>query len=286
MEPSIKSNLGIDGLKKLCIILALMLIMLMAMSIIQAQNEFVINLSDKIILGPQDKLVIEVYGENRVSIAYSRSPEIAIELAESLESSFQGLITLRLLNTSNVTTIKYEILFFSLKQFNLTIAEISIDEGRRILGSYVCPANVTLRLSMSLAPQQEAKAQEKSELAIPISFWSIDPWKIAVYCVFIPLFGVTAILDLKDMKRRKAGRWGLNDSIALVLRYMFYAFLLSFIAVAIGTLGMFIYSSLTAFSVDLKLGDLLTSFLLFSGLAAFYGIAKWRGWYELIDEED
>jgi len=285
MEPSIKFNSGIDGVKKLCIILALMLIMLMTTSIIHAQNEFIINLGDKIILGPQDKLVIEVYGEDRVSIAYLQSPEIAVELVEFLQSSFQGLVTLRLVNTSNVTTIKYEILFYSLKPFNLTIAEISINEGKRILGSYVCPANVTLKLSMSLALRQEARAR-RSNLAIPVSFWSVDPWKIAVYCVFIPLFGVTAILDLKDMKRRKAGRWGLNDSIALMLRYMFYAFLLSFIAVAVGTLGIFIYSSLTASSVDLKLGDFLISFLLFSGLAISYGIAKWRGWYELIDEED
>jgi len=172
-----------------------------------------------------------------------------------------------------------------MKPFNLTLAKLVRGMGEMELRTYRCPGNMTFKLVVPLALKSSA-SYGSSEIAMPISFWSIEPWKIAVYCIFIPLFGVTAFLDLKDMKRRKVGRWSLNDSIALILRYMFYALMLSFIAIALGTLGVFVYSSVMAFSIDLKLGDLLASFILFSVVAVFYGLARWRGWYELIDEED
>ncbi|MCS7139672.1 MAG: hypothetical protein N3F04_07030 [Candidatus Nezhaarchaeota archaeon] len=229
--------------------------------------------------------MVEVQGSDRVFVMYRRDPNVLVELAEAFGASFEGIIILRL-NISKFSVIDYDLSFYSISPYNLTISKISTTDGKRVIASYACPAGVTLRLIMELTATPASGIREPSMSSIPASFWLIDPWKLLVYCFFISLFGATAFLDLKDMKRKKAGRWSLNDSIALILRYMFYAFLLSFVAITILTFGMFIYSSLTAFSLELKLGGLLTSLIMFLIIAIIYGLARWRGWYELIDEED
>ncbi|MHC1637489.1 MAG: hypothetical protein ACXQTU_04895 [Candidatus Nezhaarchaeales archaeon] len=271
-------------MKKL-IFLALLVALALSLVIVHAQEQTIVEISDKVMLDSQELFIVKFHGEERVIVVYSTPPQVSVEVRELSASSFEGLIALGILNTSNDKVYKCELLFSSIKPFNLTLIKFMHNVGEVELRTYQCPGNITFKLIVPLASKSSI-SHNTNEVIVPISFWSIEPWKIAVYCVFIPLFGVTALLDLKDMKRRKAGRWSINDSIALVLRYMFYAFMLSFIAIAIGTFGMFVYSSATSFSIDLKFGDLLTSFILFSVVAVFYGLARWRGWYELIDEED
>jgi hypothetical protein len=118
----------------------------------------------------------------------------------------------------------------------------------------------------------------------------IAPFEMMLYLLIIVLFLVTGFLNLKDLKKLRQDKWTRQDSVALMLRMLFYAFLLNFLlTVGIGT-GILLLTTLRILgSLQLVLPLTLTSLqlsfsvLLVTGIT--YGLAKWKDWFDLVDAE-
>jgi fatty acid desaturase len=117
----------------------------------------------------------------------------------------------------------------------------------------------------------------------------IQPFEIVLWLLIIVLFLVTGFLNLKDLKKMRQEKWTKQDSGALMLRILFYAFLLNFLlTMAIGA-GILLLTALSSeVSIQLVLAltpTLQVSFgaLVVSGVT--FGLAKWKDWYDLVDAE-
>jgi hypothetical protein len=100
------------------------------------------------------------------------------------------------------------------------------------------------------------------------------------------------ILNIRDMKIRKRDRWVKKDSIAMIIRVLFYGFLITFAIVELEalilTFGSFLLQFLTGKNLPMHISK---SFLILPVIPVIltgiiYGVAKKREWYELIDEEE
>ena len=118
----------------------------------------------------------------------------------------------------------------------------------------------------------------------------IPPFEMMLYLLVVVLFIVTGFLNLKDLKKLRQDKWTRQDSVALMLRTLFYAFLLNFLLTVTIEAGILIITTLRSpGSLRLVLPLTLTSLelefgvLLVTGIT--YGLAKWKDWFDLVDAE-
>ena len=265
------------------LILVLLLAVQMSLISVSAQEQATVEVrSDRIPLASGEALIVKLYGRERVVTLYSFPSSAKVELVESHRQGwFYGSVVVKP-NLSVEEICEGEFILRSLSSFNLTLAKMGTGSEYPIK-TYVCPANVTLRLLVRLESERDLKPASAS---VPALLFDVDPWALIPHAIFTPLFGATLMLDLRDMKRRKASRWSRLDGIALTVKYLFYASLVSLTAVTLWTLGWSIYTSLTTGVASIKLGSLLASSIASSAMGLTYVVARRRGWYELIDEED
>jgi len=118
----------------------------------------------------------------------------------------------------------------------------------------------------------------------------ITAFEIALYLLIVLLFVVTGFLNMKDLQNMRQDKWTRQDSVALMLRSLFWAVLLSFLLIGAINAGILLFtvlkvplSSQTVLAwVLLSLEFLLGVFLL---TGVVYGLARWKDWYDLIDAE-
>jgi len=118
----------------------------------------------------------------------------------------------------------------------------------------------------------------------------IAPFEMMLYVLIVVLFLVTGFLNLKDLKKLREDKWTRQDSVALMLRMLFYAFLLNFLLTMTIDAGILLLTTLKSpASLQLVLPLTLTSLQLSFGMllvtGVTYGLAKWRDWYDLVDAE-
>jgi hypothetical protein len=118
----------------------------------------------------------------------------------------------------------------------------------------------------------------------------IPPFEMMLYLLIVVLFLVTGFLNLKDLKKMRRDKWTRQDSVALILRILVYAFLLNFLltlVIAAGILLLTALRSLTSLQLvlPLTLTSLELSFAVLLVTAVTYGLAKWKDWYDLVDAE-
>ena len=118
----------------------------------------------------------------------------------------------------------------------------------------------------------------------------IKPFEIMLFLLIVILFLVTGFLNLKDLKKIRQDKWTRQDSVALTLRMLFYAFLLNLLLTITINVGVLLLTALK-FPVSLQrvfpltLPSLEFSFGVWVATGITYGLAKWRDWYDLIDAE-
>lgn len=117
----------------------------------------------------------------------------------------------------------------------------------------------------------------------------IPPFEMMLYLLIVVLFLVTGFLNLKDLKKLRQDKWTRQDSVALMLRFFFYAFLLNFLLVMVEA-GILLLTALRSpASLQLVLPLILTSLQFSFGLllvmGVTYGLAKWKDWFDLVDAE-
>lgn len=115
---------------------------------------------------------------------------------------------------------------------------------------------------------------------------------IISYAVILTLFILVGILNIKDMKVKKRDRWVKKDSIAMIIRVLFYGFLISFAIIELEALilmfGRFSLQFFAGKSLPIYVSRslLILPILPVILIGVVYAIAKKREWYELIDEEE
>jgi hypothetical protein len=111
-----------------------------------------------------------------------------------------------------------------------------------------------------------------------------------LYLLIVVLFLVTGFLNLKDLKKMRRDKWTRQDSVALMLRILVYAFLLNFLLTLVIAAGILLLTALRSlaslqFVLPLTLTSLELSFAVLLVTAVTYGLAKWKDWYDLVDAE-
>ncbi|OYT56050.1 MAG: hypothetical protein B6U77_00545 [Candidatus Hecatellales archaeon ex4484_218] len=231
---------------------------------------------------------IRYAGEKDVYVVLPQLPKnFTVESAKVVGEKVGGLIIISAENMKKAGIFDCSLAFFSTAPYNLNVSLLKGNDVKPI-SQYICPANITVQLNLVLALNLKEPVPE-GQIFIQQFFMNTfsrfaSGWEFAVYLIFIPLFMVTGFLNLHDMKRKKE-KWTKQDSVALILRHVFYAFLFCFIIVSIVSLGLLVYSYI--FKVSLfSFGVFIFSALLFALIGLIYWLAKWRNWYDLIDEED
>jgi len=118
----------------------------------------------------------------------------------------------------------------------------------------------------------------------------IQALEIALYIVIVLLFIVTGILNVKDLETMRHDKWTRQDSVALIIRTLFYAFLVNFLLILAVEGGILLFVVLwTSTSIQRILPStvisLQISFGLLLAIGLIYGLARWKEWYDLMDAE-
>jgi len=122
-----------------------------------------------------------------------------------------------------------------------------------------------------------------------ISLDVIPPFEIILCFFIVVLFLITGFLNLQDLKKMKQDNWTRQDSVALMLRMIFYAFLLNLLVTVLITAGLLLtalkYPASLQRILSSTLAPLETSFIVLLVTGVTFGLAKWKDWYDLVDEE-
>ena len=112
-----------------------------------------------------------------------------------------------------------------------------------------------------------------------------------VFCsLVVLLFVATSMLNLKDFQAMRQDKWTRLDSAAIMLRGLFYAFLLNFLLIMAIDAGILMFTTIRSSAslqqvLPLVLMPLEVSFGMLAAIGVIYGLAKWKEWYDLIDAE-
>jgi hypothetical protein len=205
---------------------------------------------------------------------------VTLRLSESYDEGSAGVIEIYVKNLTS-SSVPYSLILYARQpiELNISLVRGGISEP---LGIYHVPANVSVQLDFRILKMNEVEGLDAYILGLVTP--KMPLWEYLIYLTVLPLFLITGFLDLKDFKRRYR-RWGRLDTLALILRYAYYASFFVLLFVGLGSLISLIYGHALRIKAIIALSDLLLAFILFSSLAIVYGIGKWRGWYDLIDEE-
>ena len=118
----------------------------------------------------------------------------------------------------------------------------------------------------------------------------VPVFEIMLYSLVVLLFVVTGMLNVKDLQSMSQDKWTRQDSAALMLRTLFYAFLLNFLLTLVIDAGILVFTVLWSSAslqrvLPLAVLPLQVSFGMLLLMGVTYGLARWKEWYDLIDAE-
>ncbi|MEM3532307.1 MAG: hypothetical protein QXU33_02975 [Candidatus Methanomethyliaceae archaeon] len=145
------------------------------------------------------------------------------------------------------------------------------------------PANITAQIEI---PIVYGSYQQPVVITPTVGYTPAFPlWSLISYLVLITMFLATAYLDKGSLKAVRK-RWSAFDTFALTVRYLFYSSLVIFVLVTVGVFFEFLMIRFYSWGIQLHAGDWLLACALLSVFGLMYGIGKWRGFFDNIDEED
>lgn len=109
-------------------------------------------------------------------------------------------------------------------------------------------------------------------------------WGILTYAVVLAMFTAASFMDTRYYKS-KVKRWRVFETAAVLIRYYFYAAWSIFILLSIGTVGLLVFQRIFGMNYFFYVGDLLLALGFGLAMAVAYGLSKWRGLYDDIDED-
>lgn len=222
-------------------------------------------------------------GSADIIMAVAKSdPGILVEGAKQVGDTTVGYAKIYIVN---VTSKSYlcTLAMVSSQPFTVNISLRSGDLPASQSQSVSVPANITTQIEI---PIVYGSYQQPIQFTSPIGYFPAFPlWSVIAYAALIPMFLITAYLDKGSLKSLRK-RWSAFDTFALTVRYLFYSSLVIFILVTLGLVFEFVMVRFYSWVIQLHVGDWLLSCVLLSLLGLIYGIGKWRGIFDNIDEED
>ncbi len=235
-------------------------------------------------LSLNDELRISYAGSSEVYVLTSNLPQdVFVTSVQNSSGSggYGGLIYVKLIKAVQ-GSYDYVIAFYSINSY---VVNISLIKGGSYLSeSLNCPANITLQLIFKLLSNSSIQEPQPIFREVP-AYITPTIWSLVIMATFTSLFMVTAFLDVRDYSRIKRDRWSIQESIALTARYLLYGSLISFIASSITSLAITAYSNMVYGSHSFNPSSVVIPLTLLIASAIAYGICKWKGWYDVIDEE-
>ncbi|RLF16535.1 MAG: hypothetical protein DRJ97_00595 [Thermoprotei archaeon] len=156
---------------------------------------------------------------------------------------------------------------------------VEVFKGADPVATYKCSGNMTLALHIVVegASLEPRRTFDKS--------WSLawrPSWQLIVYAVLAPLFAAAAVLDVRDFKAKRGKVRA--EAAAIAIKYALYASIIGAVAIALGSAASAIYGYLTSKTVEVEGGAIMLSITLVGLTGLLYGLARWRGWYDSVDE--
>ncbi|MEM1982552.1 MAG: hypothetical protein QXD94_03125 [Sulfolobales archaeon] len=261
-------------------VLSFMVYVLMVMNL---ANVMVVQ-KDVVLSNINDGILINYQGKDQIYVLTSDlSDAFLVDVVNtSSEGKYSGSIYMKLVKqVYNLSDSYFLVVLYSSSPYTINISVINSKNSLvDILNS---PGNVSLQLTFRLVNNLSGSYGVPS---IQIPFYLRAPtWNVAIILIILSLFITTAVLDVRSYSVLRRDRWGIEESIALVIRYLLYGSLVAFLACAITTVGLAIYNNLLYRSFNLEISWLLVPFLILFVNGVAYYICKWKGWYDVIDEE-
>lgn len=234
-----------------------------------------------------DELVIGYSGSDFIYVLTSELPDVfeVISVNKSLSNVYGGSIYVRLRGGGAAGDYRYILLFYSLRPFNVNITLVRGREGY-LIDVLNCPANITLQLLLTLVVNGTRQDVRGPAIPTPPTLPGTPPWGLVVMGIALAMFVAAGILDIKDYSVIKRGRWGKQESIALMVRYLLYSSITALALSLITAIAYSIYINLIYGAVVFNLSWFLTPITFLAITSIIYLICKWRGWYDVVDERE
>ncbi len=229
-----------------------------------------------------DGIILSYSGSDEVYILISQLPEnFDVKVSNTSKGgTYSGVVQVKVIRQLIDSTYKYLVALYSASPFTTNITIVS--GGRYSTETINCPPNVTIQLTFNLINNFTGSVRTSPQIPI---YLSTPIWSLAILALTTCLFMTSAVLDVRDYSRIKKDRWGIQESIAVIVRYLLYSSLISFILSTILTIGTSIYMSIAYKTTSFEFSWLLTPFIVLIVNTLVYQICKWKGWYDVVDEE-
>ncbi len=256
---------------------------LYVLTLINLANVMTVQL-DVVLTGLNDGVLIEYYGNDYIHVLTSGlSDAFSVDVfSGSSSEQYRGRVYMKLTKyVVNLTDTSFIVVLYSVSPYVINVSRVS--SNNVLVDILKSPGNVSLQLMFRLVNNLSG-VYGSQRIQIP-PYLKAPLWNIAIIIASLIMFTATAVLDVRDYSQVKKDRWGIGESIALVVRYLTYGSLIAFLGAAIVTFGLAMYSSLVYYTFNFEVSWLLTPFLILVINAVTYYLCKWRGWYDVIDEE-
>lgn len=261
----------------------ILLMLLLLIPVVVTANQISIKIQSITIYDiTKDFVYLEYKGTSEIELVVIRSdPSINVEVFKQMDNFTTGYVKIYLTNISS-QTLTCTIGMFSSNPFLVNVSAriggIAVSQPQIIS----IPGNVTVQIEIPIVcARYQQPIYVKSETTYLPSF---PLWSLISYVIIIPMFLATAHLDKGSLKLLKK-RWSQIDTLALIIRYLFYAFLVIFIILTIGIIAEYILARM-GIAYIIHVGDWLLTCSILSVISFIYGVGKWRGLFDNIDEEE
>lgn len=239
---------------------------------------------DLVISGVGDGVIISYSGTDYVYVLTSDLSDVFIVDVSSTSASgqYNGSVYMKLAKHAvSIDDSSFLVVLYSAGPYVINISKVSSNNVH--VETLRCPGNVSLQLVFRLINNLTG-SYGPQPVQIP-QYLKAPLWNVVIVTLLLVMFTATALFDVRDYSQIKKDRWGIGESIALVVRYLVYGSLIAFLCAALITVGLTIYSNFMYRSSSFDISWLFIPFLiLVANLVAYY-ICKWRGLYDVIDEE-
>lgn len=231
-----------------------------------------------------DGVIINYSGTDYVYVLTSDLSDVFIVnvLSTSASGQYNGTVYMKLAKYAvNIKDNSFLVVLYSASPYLINISKVSSNNVQ--VETLRCPGNVSLQLVFRLINNLTGGYSPKP-LQIP-QYLNAPLWNVVIVTLLLVMFTATALFDVRDYSRIKRDRWGIGESIALVVRYLVYGSLIAFLCAALITIGLTIYNNFMYRSSSFDISWLFIPFLTLVANLIVYYICKWRGLYDVIDEE-
>mgnify|MGYP000347911342 CR=1 FL=1 len=229
-----------------------------------------------------DVIRFEYSSSSPVTLAFSKNDtSLVFQSLQETSDVTRGAVDVRAVNlTSGIYHFAISLVSESSVSINVTLINGDPPAAHRL---------EMLDLPAKAMVQLEGDVYYDAAVYMPVSlnyvYTPVMPlWGILIYAVVLAIFTAASFMDTKYYKS-KVKRWRIFETAAVLIRYYFYAAWSIFILLSIGTVGLLILQRIFGMNYIFYVGDLLLALGFGLAMAVAYGLSKWRGLYDDIDED-